>query len=281
MANSPGHSTDSLVFGNAEFQFSEGATTKAEAITRGYLDVGNVVSWTPDVTVNTFEHFGGYRGVIKKDKTIPISSSLSYALVLDEFRVANVAMALGGTDPDSDYQPGSVSRTQTIDFNNANTPRSTTVYFELEDDSSDKYPLYNLQPSEVTVTGTVKPTYTLGTDYELDEKLGRIRFLILPASNEVVDVAISRTAITSSDDYFFNAITPLGTTHRTGFGSLTIFDSDAANNIILHHRDFKCEIFAADISELSTGNQDVTTLGINVSVDASTPGIAYIRGKNL
>lgn len=278
MANSPGHSTDSLVFGNAEFQFSEGATTKAEAITRGYLDVGNVVSWTPDVTVNTFEHFGGYRGVIKKDKTIPISSSLSYALVLDEFRVANVAMALGGTDPSSDYTHAQISGgTQTIDFGNSNTIFSTTTYFELQHSGK---PLYNLQDGDiVSVEDASNNTLTLGTDYELDNKLGRIRFLTTQTG--AITVTFNKAAITSSSDYFFNAITPLGTTHRTGFGSLTIFDSDAANNIILHHRDFKCEIFAADISELSTGNQDVTTLGINVSVDASTPGIAYIRGKNL
>lgn len=274
------HNTDALVFGSAEFSFSEGATTAAEAATIGWYDLGNIVSVQPQLDFQTLDHFGGYRGCIKRDKKISTSSSMDYILTVDEWSVGNLALGLGAADATDYTASAHSSTTEVYDFTSLTWGRN--IWWDILDSSGNK--IYNLT-NVASVTHSSGAT-TLdeetgdGTgDYEVDLVLGRIRFLTSRTEADVT-VTFNAAAVTSASTYFFNGITPLESGIRSGLGRLVIYDCDNPNIVTLDHLNFGCQIIPTELSEINGTNAQFGTIGLTVAVDASKPGVLRVRGSN-
>lgn len=271
---------DSVIFGSAEFSFAEGATSVTTANTIGYYDVGNVVSVQPVLEINQLDHFSGYRGCVKRDKKIITSSSLDWDLTLDNLTIGNLALGLAGSDA-TDYTASALA-SQAYVLNFSTITWGKNLWFDILDGSGNK--IYNIT-SVTSVTHTAAATTLTedtgdGTgDYEIDLTLGRIRFLTQRTEADVT-ITFNSAAVTSADDFFFNAITPLESGIRTGFGRLVVYECGPTNNIVIDHRDFKCQILPVELSEINGTNPAWGTIGLKVAVDASVPGTLYVRGSN-
>lgn len=93
----PAHNLNALLIGTAEFSFSPDAVTAADARTKGYIDLGNVVAVTPAVEPTTEDHFGSYRGVRRKDKRVVTETSVQYQVRVDEWNLKNLELLYGAT----------------------------------------------------------------------------------------------------------------------------------------------------------------------------------------
>lgn len=93
----PGHNLVALLLGTGEFSFASGATTPAEARAAGYVDFGNIVALTPSTEPTKEEHFGSYRGVRRKDRTLITETKLQYQLRADEWNRKNLEILFGAS----------------------------------------------------------------------------------------------------------------------------------------------------------------------------------------
>ena len=105
----PPHNLDALLLGTAEFRFSKGATSVADAAVKGYRDFGNLKVATPATDIQTEDHMGSYRGKLRKDKRVAKSSELTYKITSDEWNTGNVVVAFGGTITDVVTQASSAA----------------------------------------------------------------------------------------------------------------------------------------------------------------------------
>ena len=92
----PLHSVAALLIGTGEFSFSEGAVSAADAKAKGFVDFGNISAFTPNITAESQEHVGSYRGVRRVDKTVTTKASLDYSLKCDEWSPTILRMLYGG-----------------------------------------------------------------------------------------------------------------------------------------------------------------------------------------
>lgn len=93
----PGHNLVALLLGTGEFSFSLGATSAANARARGYVDFGNIVALTPSTEPTKEEHFGSYRGVRRKDRTLITETKLEYQIRADEWNRLNLEILFGAS----------------------------------------------------------------------------------------------------------------------------------------------------------------------------------------
>lgn len=93
----PSHNTDALGIFTGEFSFAKGATTLAQARAQGYRDIGNIKSLNLTLDPTKVEHYGSYRGVRRKDKTVVTQNKLDYTIVLDEVTRENLELLMGST----------------------------------------------------------------------------------------------------------------------------------------------------------------------------------------
>src|SRR6185369_8241582 len=134
----PLHNLGALLSGTVEFSFSEGASTLAETQVKGYRDFGNITALTPQLDVEKLEHTGSYRGVTRKDKTIVIKQGMTYILKMDEFKLKNMMILLGGDQADSFTQDAFTGLTGTQPDSwtfTVNDPSTAMNWYDIKVDS--------------------------------------------------------------------------------------------------------------------------------------------------
>ena len=84
-----------LAGGTSEFYFAEGARSRAESITRGFLKIGNVSSVTPQTEQQDIQSYVALRGKRRRAKKTVIEHSLSYEIECNQHDLANLAILFG------------------------------------------------------------------------------------------------------------------------------------------------------------------------------------------
>lgn len=87
---------DAIDMWTAEFAFSDGAASVANARLKGHRRLGNIVEVTPITDNKKVEHKGSYRGVKRIDKTRITEANLGWKLKLDELSVSNLSFVFSG-----------------------------------------------------------------------------------------------------------------------------------------------------------------------------------------
>jgi hypothetical protein len=254
MGVKPGHNLNALLVGTGEFSFADGATSAANALTVGYTDFGNVLAFTPQVENEKLEHFGSYRGVRRKDKTIATQVQLVYQLRLDEWKPEILEILFGST-AGSNHTQGATSGDSgdAIDF--------TAITW-------DERKWYDITISGVrqrNLTTVTVATLTEGTDFEVDLTLGRIRFLTTQSTSLVP--LVTADAITSADAGYMVGLKPMQNITREGYGRLVIFDQYDSAKVVIDHVDFSCEVSVESAGEIDGQNWSEVTLNVEVTDD--------------
>jgi len=154
MSRSP--STDNYLLGKGKLYIdlldSSGART-------GEMDIGNCPAFAITPTIESLDHFESMSGVREKDKSVDVSAGFTAKFTTDEYSRWNLMLAIFGTDE------GTFSQGTGHQINESVT---ATI------DRWSKLLRRNVHTLVVTnAAGTV--TYTEGTDYSVDQFVGRIK----------------------------------------------------------------------------------------------------------
>lgn len=261
----PSHNLNALLIGTGEFSFCEGATTASEALIKGYLDVGNVRAFTPTIEVQRQVHKGSYRGRLRKDKSIVTEQNLDYLLRLDEWS-EGVLKFLFGASATSEFVQAALSAEACDAWAfTSDVPAVAGKWYQITDGG---VPLMH-------VTTVTIATLTEGTDFFVDQKLGRVRFAAAQTATRTPTVTAA--AITTGTAKSMFGLLPLETLTRRGVGRLVLFDQ-GTEIIVLDHRDFVCDVSVENSGEVNGENW--TEIQLRVSIDASSRGTVYGRRAN-
>lgn len=200
----PSHNTDALGIFTGEFSFAKGATTLAEARAQGFRDIGNIKSLNLTLDPTKVEHYGSYRGVRRKDKTVVTQNKLDYTIVLDEVTRENLELLMGSTLVGDFTQPALTGATgQAFAFNT--TPAVIGNWYEIRTAALTKI-----------ATATVA---TGGTGYTVGDVLTVAGGTGVSATLTVATVStgvITGVTITSVGAYTVNPSSPNSVTGGTG-----------------------------------------------------------------
>ncbi len=258
------HNLNALLIGTGEFSFASGATTAAQAggVGYGYRPFGNVKAFALQPKITTKEHTGAYRGVRSVDKTFTPGLELLYKLTLEEIGLNSLLLALLGST--------GTAFTQTVQSAVAGDALVFTSPLP-----SDPLKWYDIKVAGVQIrdlTALTVTTLVEGTDFRVDYKLGRIQFLAAQTTSRTPTV--SAPAITSSDNGYLRAITPLNTGKATGIGRIVCYDQASTSIVVFDHKDFACEVMSG--GDTSVG-EDVASYDVIVRVLPTLAGTCYVR----
>lgn len=111
-----------------------------------------------------------------------------------------------------------------------------------------------------------------GTDFEVDDVLGRVRFTA--AQTATIQPIVSSPAIAADGANFLHSMTPLEDAEVEGYGRLVVFDQHDAG-VVVDHRDFKCKIKADTTGAFDGTNW--TELKLNVQALSDEIGTIFNR----
>ena len=254
----PTNNPNLALIGNGEFSFAKGARTVAEAQVIGWRDFGNLTTFSIDSSSDAKEHMGAYRGQTIRDRTRRSGLKLGYKFTADEVSGLTLALALMGDETGSYTSQGAsaaVAGTPLV-FSGGAPSVAGRFYDVLAADGTRVRDL-----AAITFQGT---TLVENTDYEVDRKLGRVRFLT--ARTATVTPLITALGIAAAGVGSFQRINPLKTGIQRGLGRLVCFDDDDRNNVKLLHENFGCEVAVDSATDVKTddwaGLSIMVTLGL-------------------
>ena len=218
---------------------------------RVWRDLGNVTGFTVTQESETKEHRSSLQGLQVVDLEVPVSQKMSLGFVLDEVNANNMARFMSGTyvgaDNDNNATGGLLngarldsghavfSGAENFYIDTATTDQVWDVWYDIEMTASGiTYPCIDFEPQgtgtdeqdiDVWLTPTARTATTGGTElvegthYELDRKMGRIRFFDVSGSiargDDFIVVWTAQEGATSLVDLDLFAIQPLTTSGVT------------------------------------------------------------------
>ena len=174
-----------------------------------WRDVGNVTGFTITQESETKEHRSSLQGLQVVDLEVPVSQKMSVGFVADEINAINLARFLSGTYIGLDNDTGTVALANGAAIDSDNAGLAGVENYFVDTDTTDRVTdvwydmILNLtalgtpearcidfesqadQPIEVWKNPTARNNtaggtqLTEGTHYEIDRKLGRIRFYVV------------------------------------------------------------------------------------------------------
>jgi hypothetical protein len=257
----PAKNLTALLLGTSEFMFSENATSKSDAQSRGYLDFGNIISFQVMPENKTAEHKGSYRGVKRTDKRVNTETAIRYKLKADEWNLQNLKILFGATDGTS-FSQSAISAVAGTAFGFTAVPAVIGNWYDILDAAGNH--VINL----TTVTFAGPPSLAEGTDFELDLLMGRVRFLTAQSAD--LTPTITCPAIAAGDDYSFFGLIPAEQPVRTGYGKLVVYDETDNNHVVWRHEDFSCDISLDTAGDVTGSDFSDLTIDVLVTTDKGT-----------
>lgn len=249
------HNLDALLIGTGEFFFAEDAATAAQAGApgKGYRSFDNIKAFAIQPEAEQKEHVGSYRGTRKVDKTFITQTKIGYRLTCDTIGLQKLLFMFFGTEATPFTQAAITAQ------------NGDALAFGAGANASDPNKWYDLLYTGVRVrevSAVTVATLTEGTDFVVDKKLGRIRFLTAQNTSRVP--VITAPAVTSSDAGYLKALTPQTKALRKGIGRLVCYDQDSGNEVVFDHADFGCEIYITNQAEVN--GEDVSSYEVIVKL---------------
>lgn len=246
------------ILGTGEFSFSPGATSLADARAKGFIDFGNVKVLTPQPKIDTIDHKGSYRGKLITDKKFATGALLVYGIVSDEFDRNKYKIAVGGIDATNFTQGAQVA--QNGDVLHFDTTAAVIGRW---------YDLLISGAHAMELTALTIATLVENTDFVVDYKAGRVRFLTAQAVARTP--VITANAVVAGNAANLKGITPLDTLITSGYGRIAVYDDTHANKLVYLHEDFSCQVYldgnglkgfdGTTINEINLGIQVGNILG--------------------
>lgn len=256
----PSHNITALLVGTGEFSFCEGATSASDAKLKGYRDVGNIKVFKPSTEAEKIEHFGSYRGVLRKDKTIVNKSNFDYTITCDEWNQQLLLLLFGAERAASKDFTQSLNATAAISF---------AFTSSLKADPTKWYDIYigsnraRFLNSITKLTGpAVSVTADSSTDKITETAHGRL------AGSKVIFGGTAPSGLTAGTVYYVRDVTAndykvAATSGGSAIDLTTNGTSVTAQTALEEGSDFECDLrlgrvkFAAEQDETLSGTVDV------------------------
>lgn len=260
----PAHRTDALLIGTGEFSFSPNSATVAAAASAGYIDFGNVKVFDIKSQADMKEHYGSYRGTMRRDRIDGRKIRLGYDLTVDEFN-ANLLnyMFQGKAATPSNYTRAVLTAAAGTALNFVTVNSDPTRWYDILDATGNKVPFL----TTVTIAAKVE-----GTDFQLDLTLGRVQFLTLQTTS--LSPLITAVAVVAGDNNNLSIITPLTQGTIFGVGRITCYDELSRQSIVWEHRDFYGQIMLSGSPTVKGDDYSDFKLSVNVGTPA---GSIFVR----
>lgn len=260
----PSNNPDYSLIGTGEFSFCEAAKTPAQALVLGYKDIGNIKTFNLDPGGDAKKHKGSYRGVVRTDRTRKTGLELAYKLTADEYGVLAMRLMFMGTS----------TGVQSAQAALAAAAGSAITFSAQAPSKSDRwYDLLNAGGSRVlSLTGATFVGKTEGTDFEVDYRLGRVRFMT--AQTAALTPTLTAGAIVAGGVGSMNQINPMTVGTLSGMARLHVFDEDNFNNLVFSHVDFGCDISLESATDVKS--DDWNDYSVMVSL-TNPPGTVWHR----
>ena len=265
----PNNNPANYFLGTAEFSFCEGANTVAQAAALGFRDFGNLKAFSSTPGGDDKNHKGSYRGTVRTDRRKQVGLELGYKLTGDEFHGLSLALLwLGTNDTGSFFTQTALAAVPggAITFS-AGSPSSPLKWYDLFSSTGTR--VRNL--TAVTIA-----TKTEGVDFEVDYRLGRIRFIT--AQTAAVTPTLSAAAIAAGDPLSMFRITPVTAGVKSGMGRLNVFEENpTTGGLVLAHEDFSCDLSVDGNPDLK--NDDWSDYSVNVLITSLAGAVYYPQSR--
>lgn len=259
-----------LAGATVECWFSEGACTPAEARTRGFMRIGNIVGCTPQVETQGIDSFASIRGRRRLLKHTETQLRRSYQLDNNILDLTALAIEYRG-DKETGFTQEAYAAAAVDDMDFSAAPSVANKGYPLQDTGKRVR-----QVTTVTIVDSAAAELTEDTDFSVDKVHGMIFFLT--KQELVLTVTVTAAAIDETSEHFENALTPDAVGIRSGYASIYIYDQYDANSIHHRHEEFSCLIRPqAPTQRDSDSEESRTQLVLEQTWD---PGTVFVRRAN-
>jgi|ERR1041384_1425354 hypothetical protein len=247
-----------VIEASGQFSLAAGTTTVAAAQAAGYRDFGNIVGLTLSPKGTTKEHMGAYNGIRKVDKSVVTELRLGYKVEVDEASAQNISFHYYGT-LGTNYSQAAKSAVAV----DALTTPVKGVWYDLL--------ISGVRYRNLTVVAIVStPSVVENTDYVVDYKTGRIRFITTPPGT-LTSISITCAAIATTDATSMYTITPNNKPIVRGIARALIYDTEG--NFIAEHEGMYCEIYPDGTVDFD--GTKYAEIGLDVNVVAGQEGTVH------
>ena len=251
--------TNKTFIGQAEFYFCPTVTTKAAADLAGYRRYRDVSASKITNSAKFVEHYSTTRGIRVKDQNYVSEALIGYEFTLDEFNRDAMRTIFMGSDTTNLLQTTeSTANGDSLAFNV--TPSDPTRWYQI---CKSGVPI--VECTVVTVA-----TLTENVDFELDLRLGLIRFITTQSAARVP--VYTCATITSASATYMYGITPLTNVMQAGMGRVVWWNDNNANKKQLDHTGFSCQLSLNAMGSVSSDK--FADYSINCVI-TSLPGVVY------
>ena len=216
----------SYSLGRGRVYFAE--LTSGRPSAGGWRDLGNCPQFNISVAVETLKHQSSRSGLKVTDKEVVISQEISVSFQLDEINFQNLALALAGSSTAAALTNPAVAGVADIQLTSSVVLGRWYDLTSVADGAGVR--LYDVATANVSFKGDpsgADTTLIAGTDYTLDEKMGRV-FFLSTAANLVATDAVEFTATADGGAVAPDEVKAL--TQTTVLGALKFIGENPAND---------------------------------------------------
>lgn len=243
----------------------------------GWRDLGNCPQFNLNLEVETLEHQSSRSGLKVTDKEVVLSQKANVSFQLDEINFRNLALFLSGTSAATALTNPAIAGVTSIRL-------STSVvlgrWYDLTSlDDGGGVRLYDVASANISLEQDPAGTPTAlveGTDYTLDEKMGRVFFLstaVNIADGDEVDFTAAADAGATPNIDEVKALTQTNVTVALKFIGENPADNDTQIEVQIHQIQLKAE---GDLALIGDEFATMTFTGVAESNTTADPDSDFI-----
>lgn len=245
------------------------ALTSGDTGDEGWRDLGNATEFNVNVETETLEHLNSQSGLKVVDKEVVLSQKMNLALTIDQLNFQNLAMFMSGTSHEAAFTNPTVAGVTERTLISSAPDYSATGgrWYDLRNAAGVR--CYDIATANLTLnsdTAGDDNTLVEGTDYDVDEKWGRV--FIRPGTT-LVDAGDDVTFTLAADAGAVSVNEVRGLTQTSVIVALKFVGSNPANN------DEEVEIQFHQVSlkpdgDLGLISDDWTTMSFTAKAESNT-----------
>ncbi|WP_221029900.1 hypothetical protein [Actomonas aquatica] len=250
------HHTRAEIQGTSWLAGNIGALTKADAIAGGLQDMGNFLGIEIKGETEKEPILKALRGRVTKSGHTGGMISLGYEFTTREFADARkFKFALMGSETDPFTQAALAGVDSTALAFTAQVPSKAGYWYPLFYQGTHVHAL-----TSVTIAGKEE-----GVDFEVDLKMGLIRFIVAQTAN--VTCVLTGPAIDAAHKEYLIGVQPRDRVVYSGYWSVAAFDQDPNNNLVMRHEFFSGDLTVTQWPKVDHTGQSELKFQIDITHD--------------
>jgi hypothetical protein len=258
------HHTRAHIQGTTQLMGCIGATSRADAITKGLLDFGNFLGHEVKAEANKQPRLKAFRGVVRTIGHTAGMISLGYEFTTRELADARkFRFILHGSETTPFTQAALAGVAGTAIVFSGGAPSKPSTWYPLLTAGG----VHARALTACTFAGKVE-----GTDFVLDLKLGLVRWITTQTAN--VTPTLTGPLIDAAHADYLIGVQPQTNVVYSGYWTVVAWDQDLANPLVMRHEFFSGDLTVTSWPKIDHENQG--ELKFEISLTHENP-VAYHR----